>query len=147
MNQNKIFRDYLEAKGLKLTKPRSLILEAAFAVHDHFSAEQLYQLIKRDSDEVSLATVYRTIPLLIEAGLLQQSLRSASGESYEHILGHPKHIHWICSQCGSVVETDIKEIKQILKTTAQKLNFEVGDIKLNIHGLCWKCQESENENQ
>ena len=75
-----IFRDYLAKKGLKLTSPRKKILEAVFAIHEHFNAEELYGRIKSHSQGISLATVYRTLPLLLEAGLVQQIGRASCRE-------------------------------------------------------------------
>jgi len=142
-----IFRDYLEKKGLKLTSPRKKILEAVFAIHEHFNAEELYGRIKSHSQGISLATVYRTLPLLLEAGLVQHALRSAGRERYEHIYGHPKHIHWLCRSCGSLVETDLQSVDPLIAELAKSLNFKEEDIELSIRGLCWKCASTENENQ
>lgn len=142
-----VFRAYLKRKGLKLTLPRQQILEAAFAVHDHFTTEQLYKIAREMSDLVSLATVYRTIPLLIEAGLVQQSLRSASRDAYEHILGHPRHIHWICRICGAVLESDLDELMPALKQDASRLKFNLEEVKVSVSGICWKCKQSEKDSQ
>ena len=142
-----IFRDYLAKKGLKLTSPRKKILEAVFAIHEHFNAEELYGRIKSHSQGISLATVYRTLPLLLEAGLVQHALRSDGRERYEHIYGHPKHIHWLCRSCGSLVETDLQSVDPLIAELAKSLNFKEEDIELSIRGLCWKCASTENENQ
>ncbi len=142
-----IFKDYLAKKGLKLTSPRKQILEAVFAIHEHFNAEELYGRIKSHSQGISLATVYRTLPLLLEAGLVQHALRSAGRERYEHIYGHPKHIHWLCRSCGSLVETDLQSVDPLIAELAKSLNFKEEDIELSIRGLCWKCASTENENQ
>ncbi len=146
-SHSEVFRSYLKRKGLKLTLPRQQILEAAFSVHDHFTTEQLYRIAREMSDLVSLATVYRTIPLLIEAGLVQQSLRSASRDTYEHILGHPRHIHWICRVCGAVMESDLDELMSALKQDAARLKFNLEEVKVNVSGICWKCQQSEKDSQ
>ena len=148
MNQHqRIFRSYLEKAGLKLTLPRKTILEAVFATHDHFNAEELYGQIKRVSKGISLATVYRTLPLLMEAGLVQHALRSEGCERYEHIYGHPKHIHWLCSRCGALLESDLHPVIPVIEKLAKSLNFLVEETELILKGLCWKCQSTENENQ
>jgi len=141
------FREFLLGKGLKLTEPRQLILDAAFEVHEHFDAEQLYDRIKLVSNDISLATVYRTLPLLIEAGLIQRSGRNAFRDTYEHIYGHPRHVHWICDRCHSVTETDVKDLLPAISKVSSKLSFQLTEPKLNFHGICWKCQSLENENQ
>jgi len=144
---HQLFKEYLERKGLKLTVPRKHILEAVFAIHEHFNAEELYDRIKSITQGISLATVYRTLPLLMEAGLVQHAVRSAGRERYEHIYGHPKHIHWLCRKCGNLMESDLQTVQPLLGKLARSLNFKEEDIELSIRGLCWKCLSTENENQ
>ena len=146
-SHSEVFRSFLQKRGLKLTLPRQQILEAAFSVHDHFTTKQLYRIVREKTDLVSPATVYRTIPLLIEAGLLQQSLRTSSRDTYEHILGHPRHIHWICRICGAVLESDLEDVMPILKQDSSRYKFSLEMVTLNVTGICWKCQQSEKDSQ
>ncbi len=143
----KLFKQYLEKKGLKLTSPRRFILEAAFNLHEHFNAEELYVSIKAITSGISLATVYRTIPLLMEAGLVQHAVRSDGRERYEHIYGHPKHIHWLCRKCGALTETDLSTLSPAIEVQAKGMQFCAEEIELSIRGLCWKCKSIDNENQ
>jgi len=142
-----LFAAYLERRGLKLTAPRRAILDAVFALHEHFDAERLHQVLQNANQAISLATVYRTLPLLAEAGLIQRSLRSSSRDVFEHIYGHPRHIHWICHYCGAVQETSLAPLDQILARSAAQLKFAVSEISVQVKGLCWKCQSTENEKQ
>ena len=141
-----VFNQDLEKRGLKLTKARRYVLETVFELHKHFNTQDLYEKIKSKISGISLATVYRTLPLLVEAGLVQYSIRKEGKESYEHIFGHPKHIHWLCHKCGTLIETDLKEIYPIIMRYAKELEFEPDDISLNIRGLCWKCKLDDKEN-
>jgi len=142
-----IFEAYLEKKGLKLTQPRRLILNTVFDLHEHFDIEQLYDIIHKISSEVSRATVYRIIPLLEEAGLIQKSIRSEARDKYEHIYGHPKHAHWVCKACGSLLETDMQDLLKLLQSKAKTHNFRIDEVNLTLNGLCWKCSNNENESQ
>jgi Fur family transcriptional regulator, ferric uptake regulator len=142
-----IFKGFLEHRGLKLTLPRRQILDTVFGLHEHFDAEQLYAKLRQVSRDVSLATVYRTIPLLVEAGLIQLSLRFSSRDVYEHIYGHQKHIHWVCRECGRVVETRLDSVKPMLEKDAENIMFRMEDISIQIRGLCWQCLRTENETQ
>ena len=141
------FEAFLNQKELKFTQPRRLILDTVFSLHEHFDAEQLYDLIHQVSKAVSRATVYRTIPLLVEAGLIQRSVRSESRDKFEHILGHPQHAHWVCRTCGAVMETDMHDIMKLIHNKAKVQNFRLDDVNLVLNGICWKCQHSENESQ
>lgn len=119
-----LFSDFLARRGMKFTEPRRQILEAVFALHEHFNAEQLYDKVRKLSAEVSLATVYRTLPLLVEAGLIQLSLRFSSRDVYEHIFGHPRHVHWVCSNCGSVQETELDSFSQAWRKPPPGCSFK-----------------------
>ncbi len=142
-----IFAAFLLKKGLKFTHPRRLVLSSVFGLHEHFDIEQLYDIIRGRSKDVSRATVYRTIPLLVEAGLIQRSLRSETRDTYEHIFGHPRHAHWVCRNCGVVLETEMQDIVKLLQQKAKAQNFVAEDISLIVKGLCWKCRNSANESQ
>ncbi len=139
------FRAYLATKGLKLTTPRKHILDAVFGLHEHFNAEELYNRIKLITNDVSIATIYRTIPLLVDAGLVQQALRSSGRDRYEHIYGHPKHIHWLCKACGAIVETDLNTLMGAVREQASLMGFRVQETEISIMGLCWKCIDNEKQ--
>jgi len=143
----RIFSAYLSGKDQKLTRNRKVILDAVFDLHEHFDADRLYAMVRGRGGDISLATVYRTLPLLLGAGLIQQCGRNDSREIYEHIYGHPKHVHWVCERCAAVLETDLDSIIPNLKKSAKQLNFQISDLKISVKGLCWKCQNNENENQ
>jgi len=142
-----LFSEFLSRRGFKLTTPRRQILCTVFSLHEHFDADQLHERLAKQSQQVSRATIYRTIHLMQEAGLIQQSLRSLSRDVYEHIYGHPRHVHWVCTRCGAVLETSLDELQQEIRQASQLLKFQVDEINLTINGTCWKCQVTENENQ
>ncbi len=144
-DQVAVFEQFLLRKGLKLTTPRREILDAVFNLHEHFDAEQLHASLKDLKRRISLATIYRTLPLLAEAGLIQHSLRSSSRDVFEHIYGHPRHIHWICSRCGWVQETPLDGLNKLLQQEASNLKFRLDEVNIQVRGLCWKCRENENQ--
>lgn len=142
-----LFNTFLYSRGLKLTASRRIILDTVFALHEHFDAEQLHTRLKEARRVISLATVYRTLPLLVEAGLIQLSLRFSSRDVFEHIYGYPRHIHWLCSSCGGVQETGLEAIKPALARAADKLQFRLDEITVQVRGVCWKCQQSASDSQ
>ncbi len=145
-NQASIFEAFLDGRGLKFTRARQLILETVFSLHEHFDAEQLYDIIHKVSRDVSRATVYRTLPLLVEAGLIQKSVRSEARDTFEHIYGHPRHAHWVCKVCGAVGETEIQDVLKLLQAKARAQNFALEEVSLAVSGVCWKCRNA-NESQ
>ena len=136
-----IFESFLERKGLKLTQPRKLILNTVFNLHEHFDIEQLYDIIHKDHSEVSRATVYRLIPLLVESGLIQKSVRGDTRDKYEHIFGHTRHAHWVCKECGTVIETVIQRLMKLLQYQAKEMRFSITDTSLELRGVCSNCNK------
>ncbi len=141
------FQKYLARRGWKLTTPRLQILETVFSLHEHFDADALHAKMRDAKQDISLATIYRTLPLLVEAGLIQLSLRFSSRDVFEHIYGHPKHIHWVCQKCGQVQETALDNLNRALQQEAKKIMFLPEETSVQIRGLCWKCQSTENDTQ
>ena len=139
-----IFDEHLRSKNLKMTEQRLLILETVFSLHEHFTVELLYDLLKQNnaSPEVSLSTVYRTIPLLVECGLVAKVGTLNDKDSFEHTYGHPLHVHIVCKSCDSIIEEDetkgiFKEIKKIIN----KYDFQIDDFSLTIKGVCDACRK------
>ncbi len=137
----KIFEDYLKKHNLKLTRPRHVILAAVFANHSHFDVDALYDQIHQKYTDVSRATIYRTMPLLIEAGLIKRSLRSQARDHYEHIFGHKHHLHLICNKCGSIIEAESAAVEALLQNLAKRYNFTITECNIGARGLCEKCRE------
>jgi Fur family ferric uptake transcriptional regulator len=135
----KIFIERLKAKGLKLTKPRNLILEEVFKTHAHFNVDDLYDAIRRKQTNVSKPTVYRTIPLLLEAGLIKKSFTRNDKDYFEHIFGHKEHLHFICQKCGKVIELESKELEAKLSELAEERHFHIVDKNILIKGICSEC--------
>lgn len=141
MDYKEVFTRYLNSQGLRLTTSRELILEAVFATHSHFDVEKLYESLKEDKKKVSRATIYRTIPYLLNAGLIRKSFCDDQREEYEHIYGHPNHLHLQCVICGRIVEQSDKEIEAAIEKIAKHHVFTIRDYSLGIKGLCSLCRK------
>ncbi len=141
----KAFIGFLREKGLKLTNPRRIILEAVFANHGHFDIETLYDQIRSEHKGVSRATIYRTVPLLVEAGLIKKPLRQDSKDQYEHSYRHRDHLHLICSECGKIIEASSKQIEKQLQQIAEKYEFEIDEKNITVDGLCKICRKKLNK--
>jgi len=139
MEYRDIFNGYLQERDLRLTRVREIILNAVFETHSHFDAEELYDFVRAKG--VSRATVYRTIPLLVDSGLVKKSLVIRNKEKYEHIYGHPNHFHIICKNCGRVVEQTDKYIDSEVTKLTEKIGFKFIDYNLRINGICPLCKD------
>ncbi len=134
---NKQFLDYLQSKKLRLTAQRRAIIESAFETEEHFTAEQLLQWARRRDKSVSRATVYRTLPLLTESGLVREMNFGGDHKIYDpNYAGHPNHSHIICQECHSIVEFESDQIKKLERELCRKLGFSVKTHRLQITASC-----------
>ena len=100
------FEEFLATRGLRLTPERAAIVDEVYSSHRHFDGDELTaRLVNRKGDvRVSRATVYRALRLMVEAGLLRRVARPNGREVYEHDYGYPQHDHFICRECGQLIE-------------------------------------------
>jgi Fur family ferric uptake transcriptional regulator len=138
--------EYLAGQGLKSTSQRDTILKAFVDAGRHLSAEELYGRIKKEHPHIGYATVYRTLKLLAEAGMAEERRFEDGYTRYEYRAsegGH--HDHLICTQCGEIVEFENERIETLQADVARKNGFLVQSHKLEIYGLCGKCQSRKNK--
>ncbi|RKY29980.1 MAG: transcriptional repressor [Candidatus Omnitrophota bacterium] len=135
------FRDHLKKKGLKFTSERKLILKEVFSSHKHFDVEELFGRLRKKDRAISRATIYRTLPLLIESGLIREALRCRDRFYYEHVFGHPHHDHLLCIGCGKVIEFRDERLEKLQNEVCKKYGFELIEHRLGIKGYCKKCQK------
>lgn len=138
-----IFLAYLKSRGLNLTAERSKILQTVFSFHRHFDLDDLYDEIRRHKARVSRATIYRTIPLLMESGLIREVFRCMDRPHYEHIYGHDHHDHMICLGCGKVLEFKDERIEKLQNEVCAEFGFESVEHRLGIRGYCRECREGQ----
>lgn len=134
-----IFKDFLKSRDMKLTRPRKILLDTIFAHEQHLDVETLYDIIRRDYNNISMATIYRNLPLLVESGLIRQSVRSESKYYYEHIHGEDNHLHFVCLACGKIIEVQSIEIDTIMRKLAEDNNMELQSYNLETRVLCDEC--------
>ena len=137
--EEKIFREFLEKKRCKLTKERAAILSEVFSNHGHFDPEDLFFKIREKEAKASRASVYRTLQLLLECGLVEQVERVDKHAHYEHTFGHKHHDHLICLRCGRVMQIYSEKLEQLQKNLCKKEKFRCLTHTLEIKGYCEKC--------
>jgi Fur family ferric uptake transcriptional regulator len=137
--EKEIFREFLSGKGLKLTKERQRILDEVSSYRGHFDPEELLLSMKNKSIKVSKASVYRTLPLLVESGLIEQVEKNDKHAHYEHTFGHGHHDHLICMKCGAVIEVFSPKLEDIQSELCRESGFEGITHTLEIKGYCHSC--------
>lgn len=135
-----LFKDFLSQNRLKLTPQRKAVLEAVFATHRHFDAEELVQIIRQRGERISRATVYRTLDLLVKGGLVHAMELGDSRKVYEHVVGHTHHDHLICTECGRTIEFGDGLIEMLQEKVCDRLNFQAQTHSLRIFGRCENCR-------
>ena len=140
-NEIEVFRDYIRKKGLRNTPEREMIIEEIFSSHDHFDVDNLFIRLKKRQKKVSKPSIYRLIPHLLEAGLIQEAYFEDGHQHYEHIYGHEHHCHLRCLGCRKIIEFRNGSVEAAEQRVGQEHDFEVTGHKLEIYGYCAACQE------
>ena len=123
-----------EKKGLRLTEQRRVIAAVLEDAQDHPDVEELYARASAQDASISLATVYRTVKLFEEAGILDR-LEFGDGRARYEDATRDHHDHLIDLQSGEVIEFVDKEIEALQEKIAQKLGYELKGHKLELYGV------------
>jgi Fur family ferric uptake transcriptional regulator len=137
------FREFLEIRGEKLTEPRRVLVGHIFDSHKHFDADELVADLHNSGRRVSRSTVYRTLRLLVEAGLLRE-LRLTNRTAYEHDYGYPSHDHLHCEQCNAIVEFNNDEVRRLRDAVSLQHGFRPAGHRFIITGLCPACSRAKS---
>ncbi len=141
------FERFLQQKDLRLTEARAAIVEAALARKGHYPIEDLIADLKARGIRGSKATVYRTLPLLAEAGILRPAIVAGDTKSYETTFGEDHHDHLICARCGKVVEFGFEAFEILQREVAGRYGFRLETHHHELVGTCPECISSEGGKQ
>lgn len=136
---------YKSKRGLKTSVKRSSIVEYFLREDRHFSAEDLYNEIKKINPGVSYSTVYRALKLLADCGLAEIRYFRPNVARFEPVHKAKHHDHLICMKCGQIIEFSHKGIEKFQKMVAGRHNFFIKFHKLELYGLCKKCCRKEKK--
>jgi Fur family ferric uptake transcriptional regulator len=138
-NAIRIFWGYLNSRGLKLTRERRAVLEQLFLHQGHLEAEELAHVLRRKKTRASRATIYRTLDLLVQSGLVRKVDLGQGHSHYELALDRPHHEHMICLECGRVIEFSDKTIHRSLDELCRKEGFKRTSHRFQVFGYCQGC--------
>ncbi|MCU0779708.1 MAG: transcriptional repressor [Akkermansiaceae bacterium] len=129
--------EFVRRKGLRRTKPREAVFEAVFARDEHFTAEELYERVRKTAADTSRATVYRTLALRVEADLLRQIDLGDNQTTYDpNFVNKPAHSHLVCIDCGRVVEFEDARVEELNSEVTGALGFTAVRQTLKIEASC-----------
>lgn len=133
------FRRFLQRRRIRSTAARREILSAVLEFDGHFESETVYDKLKERNSSVGKATVYRTLPLLVECGVLKQVRFDTRRTFYEVCFGAEPHDHMVCRRCGGVTEFSSAALVALRTQIAREHHFHVTSHRFQLHGLCWDC--------
>ena len=126
----------------RVTKQRKKILDVLISAEQHLLAQDIYQILKDNGSKVGLATVYRTLDLFEEAGIIAK--RKFNGDSAYYEINpkqHENHHHLICKGCGKVIEVEELLPQNIEERLREEEGFHVEDLCLQMYGYCEDCRD------
>jgi len=130
-------RDFLASKGLRKTTQRDAIIEAAFSTDRHYTADELLEMSRQVDPTVSRATVYRTLPILVDSGLLRELDLAQGRKVYDpNFVDHPHHNHLICLDCQSILEFEDLNMELLENCMAKRMGFTPANKQVRIEARC-----------
>lgn len=139
----RLFGRYLRDQGLPVTQQRQAVAEVVFASDEHLSVDDIESSLRNRGERIGKATIYRTLDLLVRSRLVEEHDFGEGFKRYEHRLSkHPVHEHMICVECGTVTEFESSELYQIENRVRAEHGFTPVRHRLEIYGLCKRCQDA-----
>jgi Fur family peroxide stress response transcriptional regulator len=129
----------LRKKGYKATTQRIAICRFALRSRDHPSAKRIYDEVKKVHPTVSLATVYKTLQILSEQGLIQELDLPESQARFDSYV--EPHINLVCLQCGNIQDFDDSAAREMVERVAAKAEFTRTGQRIDIYGICKTCRD------
>lgn len=139
--KNGHFSDFLKQKSLRVTGERLRLFEGVSRQRGHFNVDGLVRRLQKEGLKVSRDTVYRNLPVLLEAGVIEQSFKTNRDTFYEAAVRKKHHDHLYCRTCNRVVEFSDPVIEELQKKIAERFDFKVEFHCHQLVGVCKKCRK------
>jgi Fur family ferric uptake transcriptional regulator len=146
MKQRKELQKLLAEKRLKKTSQRALIWASLLDSKGHPSVEEIRDNLLKQGHRIGLATIYRTIKLLLQSGFIRQS-KLHGMTRYEPVVRQPNHLHFICNSCGSTVEFPSRKIENLIRRATENEGFEERYSRYAVFGVCKTCLRQQRKSQ
>ena len=144
MVQRKQLQKLLTEKKLKNTSQRAQVWGALLESKGHPSVEEIRDIVMKTGHRIGLATIYRTIKILLASGFIRQS-KLHGMTRYEPVVGQPNHLHFICNSCGSNVEFPSRKIESLIRKATADQGFNERYSRYAIFGICKNCLRKERK--
>jgi len=137
------FRRHLREHHQPVTRQRDLVAQVVLLSEDHLSVEAIRRQLKQLGERVGTATVYRTLDLLVQSGLVRAHEFGEGFKRYEPVLAQGDHEHLICERCGRVVEFANERLERMLPVLADEHGFQHRRHSVEVYGVCQACLRRE----
>lgn len=141
MEAKEKFDLFIKQKGLRQTTPRKKVADIFLKTEKHLTTQQLYDVVRKKHNNIGYATVARTLKLLTEAQLCNIVDFGDGTQRFEHKYKHDHHDHLICTKCGLFIEIFSKRLEKIQNELVKKQGFLRQSHRLDLFGICPKCQK------
>src|SRR5262245_11963221 len=130
----------LKPDGGKRSSKRDLIVNVFLRQEGHLSADDLVDLIRKEDQRISRATIYRTLQWMVDAGIARKVDFGEGRFRFEHSYRHPRHFHLICKECNRSSEFLSSDIEALVEEVAAARNFSARQSVVQIYGTCEQCR-------
>jgi Fur family transcriptional regulator, ferric uptake regulator len=137
------FRRYLRDHRQPLTRQRDLVAQVVLLAEDHLSVEEILRRLRARGEAVGTATVYRTLDLMLESGLVRAHDFGEGFKRYEPMPAQAHHEHLICERCGRVEEFANERLERMLPVIADEHAFQHRRHRVEVYGVCGDCRRRE----
>src|SRR5438093_4656887 len=138
MVHRKELQQLLAEKKLKKTSQRALIWRTLLDSKGHPSVEEIRDKLLKEGHRVGLATIYRTLKILLQSGFIRQSKIEGMAR-YEPLIKQPNHLHFICNSCRNTVEFPSRRIENLIRQVTDEYEFDERYSRYLIFGVCRSC--------
>lgn len=134
---------YLRDHHLPLTRQRDLVAKVVFGAEEHLSVEQIERKLRAQGARIGTATLYRTIQVLVQSGLVREHDFGEGFRRYEPLPSQSHHEHLICLRCGAVAEFQNERLERMIPIIADEHDFQPQRHRVEIYGLCRACRQRD----
>ena len=138
-----IFNQYLRNNGMLRSEQREQILDIFLKAVRHPTINDLYDMVRKKNPKIGLATVYRTMRVICDAGLARETDFGDGLRRFEHKHKHRHHHHLVCLKCSRVIEITSDKLEVIQRQLAKKHGFSIARDTMKIFGICKTCKRKE----
>lgn len=134
------YTEQIRSSGRRLTRQRKLVLEILEESREHLDADMIHERAKSRDPNIGLATIYRSLGLLKEMGLVQEHRLGENHGHFETTQSTPHH-HFTCLKCGRVVEFEAPQVMEAARKLCKREGLQVTEVHLHLSGYCQECRE------